>query len=115
MSASLAAPSTGAAARRTSSAPPRRPAIPLRPARGITRTANVTPSGDSPSARGASPDGTAPRSAEAIRVGARRRLSGLGGSVMRLARPMEQHLLLGLVPVADELQRLVERVDRGLE
>ena len=44
MSASLAAPSTGGAARRTSSAPSRVPAISLFLARGMTRTARITPS-----------------------------------------------------------------------
>jgi hypothetical protein len=43
MTASLAAPSTGAAATRSSSAPSRVPAQPVRPARGMTRTSISTP------------------------------------------------------------------------
>src|SRR5688500_13437200 len=97
MRASLAAPSTGAAARRMRRRPSRVPAILVPPARGITLTARDTPSGVS-------------RSHSAIvtvRVGLR-----LGS-----ARPVEQNLVfaLALFLLAYELERVAKSRNGRLE
>src|SRR5262245_1601966 len=97
MSASLAALSTGGAARRMRTAVPRMPSTIVRGDRGITRTSSV-------SARGFVLFDTG--------------LAGARGSgLVDLPRAVEQDLVLGpaLVLVADELQRPVERLDGRLD
>ena len=107
-SASFAASSTGAAAVRTTSAPSLTPAIPVRPARGITRTAM-----------------TAPRSDGAIFTSLRLSLGpGLGGFLVfglgrvgLLPRPVQKDLLfaLALLLCAHELERVAQRRDHRFE
>jgi hypothetical protein len=90
--ASFAAPSTGAAASRTSTASPRLPLIAVRPARGITRTLT---------------SGLALDVFDMVAGPRQRRV--------RLPRTMQQHLVVRTVLIADELERVVERLDGRLE
>src|SRR3954468_19274863 len=96
-SASLAAPSTGGAARRMRTASPRVPSTRVRGDRGMTRMVRMA------SARGLA----------FFNDLLRRRLQRLG-----LARTMEQELVVAgarLVLVANELERAIQRLDGGLD
>ena len=102
--ASLAAPSTGGAATRTSSAPSRVPAHAVLPARGMTRTSISTP---------------APVSRIRKRLG-RAALSAhrsCRSSSTAEPRAVEQDLVLALARflLADELERVPQRRNRRLE
>src|SRR5690606_1193644 len=115
-SAPFAAPSTGAAASRTSSWSSRTPAMPERPARGVTRAVNVLPpcAGENRGTAGAS--------------GPRRRLRLRDlqlferphrGRLLRLGRAgaMQEHPLVALLLVllANEVERVPEGRDARLE
>src|SRR4029077_20271455 len=95
INASLATPSTGGAASRIKTAPPRMPSTRLRGDRGMTRTSSRLTGGlQLVEVRGPA-------------------FAGLRRSLIRLARPVEQNLLVGarLVLVADELERAIQRLD----
>src|SRR4051812_496584 len=126
--ASLAAPSTGAAARRTTIAPPRSPSTRVRGARGITRIVMVARTGAERIASPYQPGGSesARRGVRgATPLGSTRRLAFVGTGFRRtlrrdhvgLTRTMEQDVVVAarLVLFADELERAVQRLNGRLE
>src|SRR5581483_5408278 len=115
MSASFAAPSTGGAATRTTSAPPRSPANSVLLARGMTRTVRIIDPGGRAGATGR-------------RGGQRGEVAGSGRAPdpSRLSCPsallltlhhLQKHLVLVLAGIllADVLERVAERLDGGFD
>src|SRR3954463_12055681 len=113
MSLAFAAPSTGAAATRTTTESSRRPLHSDFPARGMTRTSNSTPAAVSRITVTKQP--APPRSGQAL-APRRVRLGALDRGVDQ-ARAVEQDAVvaLALFLLAHELQRVLQRRNRRLD